>query len=74
MKPLILNVEKADSSYALARSVSVLDVANWMSLVAKKIKAETVKKKCFAKTGFRESDVADNLEKASKNTAAISNL
>jgi hypothetical protein len=42
-------------------------------LAVKKIKAETVKK-CFAKTGFGESDVADNLGKASENVAAISNL
>jgi hypothetical protein len=38
----------------------------------KKIKAETVKK-CFAKAGFGESDVAGNLE-ARENIAAISNL
>jgi hypothetical protein len=29
---------------------------------------------CFAKAGFGESDVADNLEEASENIAAISNL
>jgi hypothetical protein len=41
----------------------------------KKIKADTVKKKrCFAKAGYGESDVADNLEEASENIAAISNL
>jgi hypothetical protein len=39
----------------------------------KKIKAETVKN-VFAKAGFGESDVADNLEEASENIAAISNL
>jgi hypothetical protein len=39
----------------------------------KKIKAETVKM-CFAKAGIGESDVADNLEEASENIAAISNL
>jgi hypothetical protein len=39
----------------------------------KKIKAETVKK-CFAKAGFGESDVADNLEEVSENIAGISNL
>jgi hypothetical protein len=39
----------------------------------KKIKAETVKK-CFAKARFGESDVADNMEEASENVAAISNL
>jgi hypothetical protein len=44
MQSLISNVEKADSSYALARSVSVLDAVNWIGLVVKKIKAETVKK------------------------------
>jgi hypothetical protein len=38
-----------------------------------KIRAETVKK-CFAKAGFGESDVADNLEEASENIPAISNL
>jgi hypothetical protein len=68
-----LNVEEADSSYVLARSVSVLDAVNWIRLAVKKIKAETVKK-CFAKAGFGESDVADNLEEASENIAAISNL
>jgi hypothetical protein len=30
IQSLILNVEEADSSYALARSVSVLDAVNWM--------------------------------------------
>jgi hypothetical protein len=39
----------------------------------KKIKAETVKK-CFAKAGFAESDVAGNLEQASENIATVSNL
>jgi hypothetical protein len=39
----------------------------------KKIEAETVKK-CFAKAGFGESDVANNLAEVSENTAAISNL
>jgi hypothetical protein len=39
----------------------------------KQIKAKTVKK-CSAKAGFGESDVADNLEGASENIAAISNL
>jgi hypothetical protein len=38
-----------------------------------KIKAQTVKK-CLAKAGFGESGVADNVEEASGNTAAISNL
>jgi hypothetical protein len=42
-------------------------------LAAKKIKAETAKK-CFAEAGFGESDVADNLEEASENIAAISSL
>jgi hypothetical protein len=63
MQSLIPNVEEAKSSYALARSVSVLDAVNWIRLVVKTIKAETVKK-CFAKAGFGESDVADNLEEA----------
>jgi hypothetical protein len=66
MQSLISNVEEVDSSYTLARSVSVLDAV-------KKIKDETVKK-CFPKTGFGESDVADNLEEASENTVATSNL
>jgi hypothetical protein len=39
----------------------------------KKIKGETVKK-CFATAGLGESDVADNLEEASENIAAISKL
>jgi hypothetical protein len=38
MKYLISNVE-ADSSYALARSVSVLDAVKWIGLAVKKIKA-----------------------------------
>jgi hypothetical protein len=70
---LILNVDEADSSYALARSVSVLDAVNWIRLAVKKIKAETVQKS-FAKPGFGKSDVADNFEEASENIAAISNL
>jgi hypothetical protein len=64
---------EADSSYALAKSASVLDAVNWVGLAVKKIKAETVKK-CFAKARFGENYVADNLEEASKNIAAISNL
>jgi hypothetical protein len=72
MQSLILNVEEADSSYALARFVSVLDAVNWIGLAVKKIKAATVRK-CFAKAGFGESDVAD-LEDASENIAAITNL
>jgi hypothetical protein len=60
---LILNVEEADSSYTLARSVSVLNAMNWIGLAVKEIKAETVKQ-CFAKAGFGESDVVDNLEVA----------
>jgi hypothetical protein len=66
MQSLILNI-------ALARSVSVLDAVNWIGVTVKKIKAETVTK-CFAKAGFGESDVADNLGEASGNIAAISNL
>jgi hypothetical protein len=61
MRSLISNIKEADGSYALARSVSVLDAVNWSGLAVKKIKAETIKK-CFAKSGFGESDVADNLE------------
>jgi hypothetical protein len=74
MQPLISNVEEADSSYALARSVSVLDNwLNWFGLAVKKIKTETVTK-CFAKAGFVESDVTDNLEEANVNIAAIRNI
>jgi hypothetical protein len=40
MQSLILNVEKADSSYVLARSVLVLDAVNWNGLAVKKIKAK----------------------------------
>jgi hypothetical protein len=60
MQSLISNIEGADSSYALAGSVSVLDAVNWIGLAVKKIKAETVKK-CFAKAKFGDSDVEDNL-------------
>jgi hypothetical protein len=42
-------------------------------VAVKKIKAETVKK-YFAKAGFGESDLADNLEEASENIPAIYNL
>jgi hypothetical protein len=73
MQSLILNVQKADSSYTLVRSVSVMDAVNWIGLAVKKIKAETAKK-CFAKAGIGESDVADNLEEASENIAAISDF
>jgi hypothetical protein len=38
MQSLILNVEEADSSYALARSVSVLNAVNWIGLAVKKLK------------------------------------
>jgi hypothetical protein len=44
MQSLISNVEEADSFYASARSVSILDAVNWIRLTVKKIKAETVKK------------------------------
>jgi hypothetical protein len=44
-----------------------------IEVAVKKIKAETVKK-CFAEAGFGESDVPNNLEEASENIAAISNL
>jgi hypothetical protein len=73
MHSLILNVEEANSSYALAGSVSVLDVVNWIQLAVKKIKTQTLKK-CFVKAAFGESDVADNLDEASENIAAVSNL
>jgi hypothetical protein len=73
MQSLTLNVEEANSSYALARSVLVLVAVNWIRLAVKKIKAETARK-CFAKAGFGESDVADNLEEASENIASIFNL
>jgi hypothetical protein len=58
MQTLISNVEEADSSYTLARSVTVLDAVNWIRLAVKEVQAETVKK-CFAKARFGESDVAD---------------
>jgi hypothetical protein len=48
-------------------------MVNWIGLAVKKITAETVEK-CFAKAGFGESDVAENLEEVSENNAAISNL
>jgi hypothetical protein len=51
MQSLIANIEEANSSYALATSVSVLDAVNWSGLAVKKIKAETVEK-CFAKAWF----------------------
>jgi ADP-dependent phosphofructokinase/glucokinase len=63
----------SDAIVALTRSVSVLDAVNWIVLAVKKIKAEIVKK-CFAIAGFGKTDVADNLEEASENIAAISNL
>jgi hypothetical protein len=44
-----------------------------IGLAVKKIKAETVTK-CFAKAGYGESNVADNLEVASENIDAISVL
>jgi hypothetical protein len=43
IQSLILNVEEANSSYALARSVSLLDAVNWIKLAVKKIKTKTVK-------------------------------
>jgi hypothetical protein len=73
MQSSILNAEEADSSYTLVRSVSVLDAVNWIGLAVVRIQEETVKT-CSAKTWFGESDVADNLEEVSKNTAAKSNL
>jgi hypothetical protein len=48
-------------------------IADDTGLFKIEIKAEIVKK-CFAKAGFGESDVADNLEEVSVNIAAISNL
>jgi hypothetical protein len=47
MQYLILSVDEADSSYTLARCVSVLDAVNWIRLAVKKIKVGTLKK-CFA--------------------------
>jgi hypothetical protein len=44
MQSLISNIEEADSSYALAKSVLVLDAVNWIGLAVMKIKAETIKK------------------------------
>jgi hypothetical protein len=52
MKSLIQNVEEANSSYALARYVSVLDAVNWIRLAVKKIKGETVKKSVLLKLGL----------------------
>jgi hypothetical protein len=52
MQSLIFIVEEADSSYALARSVSVLDAVNWIRLAVKKIKTGTVKKSVFLKVGL----------------------
>jgi hypothetical protein len=43
IQSLISNVEEANRSYALARSVSVLDVVNLIGLAAKKIKVDTLK-------------------------------
>jgi hypothetical protein len=37
MQSLISNAEEADSSYTLARSVSVVDSVNWIGLAVKKI-------------------------------------
>jgi hypothetical protein len=65
MQSLSSNVDEADSSYALARSVLVLDAVNWIGLAVKKIKGETVKK-CFAKAGFGESDLGDNFRRRVK--------
>jgi hypothetical protein len=69
MQSLVSNVVEADSSYTLARYVTVLDAVNWIGLAVKKIKAETVRN-CFTTAGFGESGVADNLEEASENIAA----
>jgi hypothetical protein len=46
MQSLISNVEEADSSYTLARSVLVLDALNWIELAVKKMKAGTAKVFC----------------------------
>jgi hypothetical protein len=73
LQSLISNLEEADSSCVLERSVSVLDAVNWIGLAVKKTEVETVKK-CLAKAGFGESDVSDNLEEARGNIAAISIL
>jgi hypothetical protein len=56
---------EANSSNALAKSVSVLDTVNWIGLAVKKTKAETVKR-CSVKAGIEESDVGNNLEEASE--------
>jgi hypothetical protein len=40
----LISKVKADKSYALATSVSLLDMVNRIRLAVKKIKAETVKK------------------------------
>jgi hypothetical protein len=52
MQSLISNVEGADRSYLLPRSVSVLDAVNWIGFAAKKIEAETVKKSVLLKLGL----------------------
>jgi hypothetical protein len=59
MQSFTLNVEEADNSHRLVTSVSVLDPLNWIGMAVKQINAETIKK-CFAKAGFGEGDVADN--------------
>jgi hypothetical protein len=64
MQIFILNIEEADSPYALTRSATVLDTVNWISLTLKKIKAGTVKK-CLCKIWFGEGYVTDNLVKVS---------
>jgi hypothetical protein len=43
MQSLISNIDEADISYALARSVSVLEAVNWIGLAVKKIRAEALK-------------------------------
>jgi hypothetical protein len=53
MQPLILNIEEADSSYALAGSVSIRDAVNFITLAVKKIKAGTVKKIVFLMVGLQ---------------------
>jgi hypothetical protein len=73
MQSLISNVEETNGSYTPVKSALLLDAVNWIRLALKKIKGETVKK-CSAKARFGESDVADNLEEASENIGAISNL
>lgn len=74
MQSLILNVQQAESTFALARSISVLDAVNWIGLAVKEIKPETVSK-CFNKAGFRDDEEdAPVFIEAEENVAAIAEL